>query len=248
MVPDRIALLHGFTQNARCWGGLASSLGRAGHEVVALDLPGHGAAGAVRTDVPGAAARAVADALGPAVWLGYSFGARVALHVALDNPEAVTGLVLVSATAGIEDRAERAARAAADEALAADLERVGVAAFLDRWLALPLFAGLPVAEHDRAERETNTAAGLASSLRLAGTGTMRPRWDDLPRLAGVPVLVVAGADDVRFAAFAARLAAGIGPSAELQVVPGAGHTVHREQPDSFAAVLEGWLARDVATT
>jgi 2-succinyl-6-hydroxy-2,4-cyclohexadiene-1-carboxylate synthase len=241
VVGHRIRLLHGFTQSARCWGDLPAHLRAQGHDVVALDLPGHGTAATVRADVPGVAARVAAQAPGPAVWLGYSFGARVALHVALDHPEDVDGVVLVSGTAGIDAEADRRARVAADEALADDLERDGVAAFLDGWLARPLFAGLAPGDHDRAERERNGAAGLASSLRLAGTGTMRPRWDDLGACRA-PALVVAGADDARFVAAAERLAAGLGGPTTLVVVPGAGHTVHRERPAAFTAALDPWLA------
>jgi 2-succinyl-6-hydroxy-2,4-cyclohexadiene-1-carboxylate synthase len=243
-VPHRIVLLHGFTQTGRCWGGLDEHLRAGGREVATPDLPGHGTgtAAAERADVPATAAHLAATAApGGAVWLGYSFGARVALHVALDHPEAVRGLVLVSGTAGLDAPADRAARVAADEALADDLERVGVDAFLDRWLALPLFAGLAPADDDRAERATSSAAGLAASLRLAGTGTMAPRWGDLPGLE-VPVLLVAGDQDAKFAAAAERMAAAI-PAAQLAVVVGAGHTVHREQPAAFRAVLDDWLAR-----
>ena len=53
-----------------------------------------------------------------AAWLGYSMGGRYALHVALRHPELVRRLVLVSATGGIDDPAERAARREGDEALA----------------------------------------------------------------------------------------------------------------------------------
>ena len=48
------------------------------------------------------------------------------LEVALAAPKRVERLVLISATAGIEDEQERARRRAADERLAAELERMGV--------------------------------------------------------------------------------------------------------------------------
>ena len=90
--------------------------------------------------------------------------------------------MLLGATGGIDDEGERTARRAADDALAASIEADGVAAFVDRWLAQPLFAGVPDDPADRADRRANTAAGLASSLRLAGTGTQVPVWDRLPEL------------------------------------------------------------------
>src|SRR5690606_19116726 len=119
-------------------------------------------------------------------------------------PDAVRGLVLVSATGGIDDDAERTARRRSDDALADRIEAIGVDAFLDEWLAQPLFATLDEAAAGREERRANTAAGLASSLRLAGSGTQMPLWDRL-RTLDVPTLVVAGALDPKFVALGERL-------------------------------------------
>jgi 2-succinyl-6-hydroxy-2,4-cyclohexadiene-1-carboxylate synthase len=167
----------------------------------------------------------------------------VCLRLAVDHPAAVDRLVLVGATAGIDDPAERAARRAADEQLASELEAEGLDRFLDRWLALPLFSGLSEAAQYRDERRRNTVAGLAGSLRSAGTGAQEPLWDRLGALAGMPVLLVTGEQDRKFTALADRLAAGIGPSATRLVIPGAGHTAHLEQPDAFLAGLLPWLDR-----
>lgn len=234
-------LLHGFGQNGRCWGRLGEALATT-HDVTALDLPGHGGAGAVLADL-WATAELVAGSIDPAAptaVIGYSMGGRVALHAALAHPAAVDRLVLISATAGIDDAGEREARRAADDALAARIEAIGVDAFVDEWLALPLFAGLPPEGRFVDERRTNSVRGLASSLRLAGTGTQEPLWSRLPELS-MPVLVVAGQDDPKFAALAERLAAGIGPNATLAVVGGAGHTVHLEQPTLTADLITTWL-------
>ncbi len=166
-------------------------------------------------------------------------GGRLCLHAALADRGAVRGLVLISATGGVDDAGEREARRAADEALADRIEAVGVPAFLDEWLAQPLFAGLPAAAQGRAERLENTAAGLASSLRRAGTGTQAPLWDRLATL-DIPTLVVAGERDAKFVALAERLATTL-PDAELAIVEGVGHTVHLEAPDELLAVLRPWL-------
>jgi 2-succinyl-6-hydroxy-2,4-cyclohexadiene-1-carboxylate synthase len=235
----RIVLLHGFGQTCRCWGPLATALA-AHHEVVRLDLPGHGGSGGVAADLP-ATGRLVARAGGPAIYVGYSMGARIALHVATEVPGTVRGLVLVSGTPGIDDEGERAERRARDEALAARIRAEGVDWFVRWWLAQPMFAGLSPAIRFEDERRRNTADGLARSLELAGTGTQRPLWSALPAI-DTPVLVVAGEDDERYAAIGRRTAAAVGAGARATLVRGAGHSAHLEQPARFLDAIEPWLA------
>ena len=235
----RLALVHGFTQTRACWGPVADDLA-GDHEVVRIDAPGHGRSATTAADLV-ATADLLAEAAGPATWLGYSMGGRACLHLALRRPDAVRALVLLGATAGIEDPAERTARVEADEALARQLEEEGLEPFLDRWLALPLFAGLtPEAQHRDARLENDPHA-LATSLRLAGTGAQEPLWDRLGEVAA-PVLLVAGERDERFAATAARMAALMGGDAEVRLVPGAGHAAHLERPAAFLDVVRPWLA------
>lgn len=234
---DRLVFVHGFTQTRRSWDDVRDALSDR-HETVAVDAPGHGESGALRLSMADAAA-ALGRVGGPATYVGYSMGARLSLHLAVARPDLVTRLVLVSGTAGLETAAERAARVDSDEALANEIERDGVEAFVERWLALPLFAGLPRDRAGVAERLANSAAGLASSLRLAGTGAQHSLWDRLGDVT-MPVLLVAGADDAKFVAIGERLHDAIAGS-QLVVVPGAGHTVHLEQPERFADVLGTWL-------
>ena len=235
----RLALVHGFTQNRRCWGAVADDLAT-DHEVVLLDAPLHGRSAGVVADLV-ATADLLAATAGPATWLGYSMGGRACLHLAVQRPEVVEALVVLGATAGLESAAARAERVAADEVLARRLEEEGLEAFLDDWLALPLFGGLsPEAQHREARLE-NDARALAASLRLSGTGAQEPLWDRL-HVVDAPVLVVAGELDVRFAATGERLVDAIGSNAALRLVPGAGHAAHLEQPHAFLDVVRPWLA------
>lgn len=238
-----IALVHGFTQTGASWGPVVPRLRErlpTDRTIVAVDAPGHGTRSDVHLDLADGA-RLIGDEVGPAVWVGYSMGGRMLLHLALDRPDLVEALVLIGATAGIDDPDERAARRRSDEQLADEIECDGVEAFLDRWLAQPLFAGLSPDPADLVARRGNTAAGLAASLRLAGTGTQAPLWD---RLTGItaPTLVLAGERDTKFAAIGRRLAGAI-PDAHLALVPGAGHAAHLEDPAATAALITGWLPR-----
>jgi len=234
-----LVLVHGFTQTRRCWGPEAEALA-ADHEVVRVDAPGHGRSADIMAGLR-TGGRLIADQGGLATYLGYSMGARLCLHLALSNPELVRGLVLLGGTAGIEDDDERAARRQQDLATAARIREEGLEAFLDTWLAQPLFARLPLERAFREERLENTVEGLMASLEQTGTGVQDPSWHKLHRLS-MPVLLLAGADDLKFAALAERMAAAIGPNAAVGLVEGAGHAAHLEQPDRFLAILRPWLA------
>jgi 2-succinyl-6-hydroxy-2,4-cyclohexadiene-1-carboxylate synthase len=238
---DRIVLVHGFTQTASSWrptvARLTASLGP-DVDVVALDAPGHGDRGDVRADLPAGAAMLAAEG-GRATYVGYSMGGRLCLHLALASPQLVDRLVLIGTTPGIEDERERATRRAADDELADEIERIGVATFVDRWLSQPLFAGLDRSDADIQTRLTNTAAGLASSLRLAGTGTQTPLWTRLGELT-MPVLIVAGEHDAKFSEIGRRMADSIA-DASLAIIEGAGHATHLERPAQTCAAIVAWL-------
>jgi 2-succinyl-6-hydroxy-2,4-cyclohexadiene-1-carboxylate synthase len=236
---DPVVLIHGFTQSAGSWGYLADRLATR-HRVVAVDAPGHGGSAGVEADL-GAGAAMIGAAGGRSAYIGYSMGGRFALHLALDRPDLVERLVLVSATAGLDDAGGRAARRASDEIIARRIERDGVESFVRWWLDRPLFATLPASAAATESRLGGSVAGLASSLRQAGTGTQQPLWGRLGELA-MPVLVIAGGLDEAYRRRAERLAAGIGANAELAIIEGTGHACHLEAPDDWLAVVETWLA------
>jgi 2-succinyl-6-hydroxy-2,4-cyclohexadiene-1-carboxylate synthase len=239
-----LVLLHGFTQTGRLWGSFGDVLAR-DHTLIAIDLPGHAGSDAIRADLP-TTAELVRDAVGGAIGpescdlLGYSLGARVALHVATGTDLGIRRLVVIGATGGIEDQEARARRRQADDDTAAALEDSGdVDAFIARWVSGPMFARLADAAQT-GERRRNSASGLAASLRLAGTGTQEPLWDRIPTLA-VPLLALAGSDDTRFVAHAFRLARAA-PRGVASLIPGGGHAVHLAQPDVVGRLVGHWLA------
>jgi 2-succinyl-6-hydroxy-2,4-cyclohexadiene-1-carboxylate synthase len=236
---DRLVLLHGFTQTRNCWGAFARDLA-ADHELVLLDAPGHGGSAGVVADL-GQSAVLSGDVGGRGTYIGYSMGGRTALHLALARPDLVDALVLIGATGGLDTEQERLDRRRADEQLADRIERIGVAGFIEEWLAQPLFASLPTEAACRSERLRNTAEGLAGSLRRCGTGMQRPLWDELGALP-MPVLVLAGERDHKFTELGQRLARCIGTNATFAVVPASGHSAHLENPGATASLVRRWSA------
>jgi 2-succinyl-6-hydroxy-2,4-cyclohexadiene-1-carboxylate synthase len=235
MAPT-LVLLHGFTQTRQSWRAAIGALGGR-RRALAPDLPGHGSAAARPASF--AACTGYVRALGGERFAlaGYSMGGRIALHAAFALADRLDRLVLIGASPGIEDPAERAARRAADDALADRIEAIGVEAFAREWAALPLWDGQPeaVTAAAHADRLRNTPEGLAAALRGLGTGVMDPLWDALPALT-VPVTLAVGERDEKFRAIAERMAGRL-PRAELEIVAGAGHAAQLEQPDAVAALL-----------
>lgn len=225
---EPVVALHGFAGTGATWSA-------ADPAALAPDLPGHGTARLVEPTFTRCVEHVLAAAPERFVLAGYSMGGRIALHVALAAPERVTRLVLVSATAGIEDGGERAARRAADEALAAEFERLPIEEVAERWVSQPLFSRDPPEARalQRVDVLRNDPAGLAAALRGIGTGAMTPLWDRLGELR-MPATVLAGERDAKYVALGERLTAAL-PGAELRVVPGAGHGLPREAPDGLLA-------------
>ena len=246
-----LLLLHGFTASAAGWGPLAAAWAPF-FTTLSVDLPGHGRSASPAEVAAYTMAATVADLVAVldrkgiprAHVLGYSMGGRVALALAVAHPERIGALVLESASPGLAGAGERAARVAADAALAERIEREGVPAFVDYWENLPLWAGQARLSADaraalRAGRLQNNPVGLANSLRGLGTGSQSPLWDRLGDLA-CPTLLVAGYDDAKFSDLARRMAEAI-PNNELLLAHNAGHAVHLEQPAVFARLVRDFL-------
>jgi 2-succinyl-6-hydroxy-2,4-cyclohexadiene-1-carboxylate synthase len=236
MAPT-VVLLHGFTHTGASWDPVVAALGER-YRALAPDIRGHGEAwnrapatlGAVLDDL-------AAIAPGRFTLVGYSMGGRIALHAALALPERIHRLVLIGASPGLADRAEREARRDADERLADSVEQMTIEEFARRWARTPVLAGQPpaVAAAIHADRLRNRPAGLARALRGLGTGALPPLWERLAEVS-MPVALVVGERDQKFKAIAAEMAAGL-PRVKVQAVPGAGHAVHLEAPVAVAEVI-----------
>lgn len=188
----KFVFVPGFSQTAATWDAVRRAL-PAEIDSTALEVPdGLGFA---------ATSGALGSAGGRGVYIGYSMGGRLCLRLALERPEIVDALVLVSATPGIVDDGQRRARRAADEGLARELERDGAAAFLDRWVRQPLFADLPDDVAGSVRLGPGDEAQLAHQLRELGQGSQEPLWDRLEELE-LPVALITGNADEKYGAIA----------------------------------------------
>ena len=237
-MAESLVLLHGFTHTGASWDRVRGALAER-YRALAPDIRGHG----VASDVRPVSLEAVIDDVAELpvdrfTLVGYSMGGRIALHIALALPERMQRLVLIGASPGLADPAEREARREADERLASEVERSTIERFARRWAdATPVLAGqsASVRESVHRDRLRNTPAGLAAALRGLGTGALPSVWQRLGELE-MPVTLIVGARDEKFARIARKMARTI-PDAEVAVVPDTGHAVHLEAPEATAAIM-----------
>ena len=226
----RVTLLHGFAGDPSVWDAVIGAWTcRSVPDPIAL--PGHGSGDVQRgwhanLDM-------IAHAIGPVdAVVGYSFGARIALG--LLAARRCKQVVLIGCNPGLSDD-DRAARRADDARWAELLRARGIAAFVDAWEALPLFATAARAPDTvRAARRQRRLGldplQLATCLDEMGLGAM-PDYRPTLEVYAERVTLVAGADDDKFCGIANAL------GHPYVVIPGSGHDPTLEQPQRLARVI-----------
>lgn len=243
-----VVLLHGLTATRRYVVMGSRVLERSGHRVVAYDARGHGASdpapapaaygyGELAADL-----EAVLDAAGlaRAVLAGASMGAHTALRFALDRPERVAGLCLITPAYDPAAPADAAALAGWD-ALAAGLRTGGADGFVAAYdlAAVPAAwrATVETVLRQRLARHEHPAA-VADALSAVPRSRPFTALEDLGRLA-VPAAIVASRDE---ADPSHPRAVG---EAYADAIPGA--TVHTEAPGASPLAWQGsQLSRIIA--
>jgi magnesium chelatase accessory protein len=253
-----LLLLHGTGAATHSWRDMLHPLAQH-FRVIAPDLPGHGFTKGRPPNgltMPGIG-RALAALLGeldaePALIVGHSAGAAIAIRMALDALVRPAGIVGIAP---------------------ALLPFPGIAQHLFPTMAKLLFVN-PLAPHVFASiargpgaveqfmaRSTGSkidASGIASYVQLfgksahcAGAIGMMADWDlvplkrDLPKLT-IPMLVLHGENDVAIPVSGAVESVALIADCALEILPGLGHLAHEEAPQlavdrivAFAANLGG---------
>jgi pimeloyl-ACP methyl ester carboxylesterase len=225
----RVVLLHSALGDSRLWKRQVAALERE-HHVVAPDLPGFG-----ENPLPTESFSYVDFTAGflPAVLVGNSFGGAIALRTALAHRDQVGRLALIGSGLPAWDWTEemRTHFAAEEEAFAAG--------DLDRATELNMEFWVKPEHRDEVRLQQQRALELQSAHEEPDL--IWPEQAPLSTL-DIPTLVVIGDDDhADFHAIAEHLAREI-PSAELVVVPGAGHLVGVDQPEELNALLLEFLS------
>jgi len=239
----RVTLVHGFLGSPADWADVLARLspGIACDCVPLVELGCASIADAAR-ELAARLERTPCDAL-----VGYSMGGRIALELAATRPELAPRLVLLAASLGLDDEAERARRAAEDDARAEEILRDGLDAFVERWYRLAIFA--PFTRHAsfsaaRLRRAQGEAAFWSRGVAACSAARGPPRWSAIPALAPRTTFV-AGALDERDAAYAARargMTSALAPALRVEIIAGAGHVLPLEAPDACARIIEESLS------
>ncbi len=248
-----VLLIHGLASSSHIWDLVAPRLVRLGHHPVAYDQRGHGRSskpssgyGFERTTADAAAVIRATPLRRPLV-VGHSWGANVALELAVRHPRLVSGAILLDGGfSSMRDRFDwRAAK---------------------RVLSPPAFGGIPVEaflsgipEHTGLARTQEIETVVLSLVRVDGHGRVHPRlaranhlkilhalWaqdtDALLRRVRVPTLVLAArthdvapdqADFARAKIHAERRVRAIGSPITFEWIEGI-HDVPLQRPEAVA--------------
>jgi pyruvate dehydrogenase E2 component (dihydrolipoamide acetyltransferase) len=243
---ESLLLLHGFGGDLNNWLFNAEPMS-ADRTVYALDLPGHGGSakqvGAGDLDALAGAVRGFLDAQGVdrVHLVGHSMGGLVATAVAVAQPERVLSLTLVDGV-GLGEEIDREYI----EGFVAATGRRDLKPVLQRLFADPELVNRQMVDDVLRYKRLD---GVDAALRaIAGDlfpeGRQRHRLADELAALDVPVLVVWGERDAIIPAAHANAVAG----AEVEVLPGVGHSPHMEAAGSFNELLSQFLARKAVRT
>lgn len=237
-----IVLLHGVGLDQTMWGPLGEHLDCEGHEVIALDLPGHGGQPPLRERQT--LATLAEDVLlrlpeGRAHLVGFSLGALIAQHIARYAPERVATLTSVNSVC--RRTPNEAEKVEARLATAGDDFSEGVEASIERWY--PAEETLVSQETIEATRRTLLANDLQSYLHaytvfVRGDREIGP---ELGRISAQSLAVTGELDPGSTPEMSRRLAAAI-PGGRAVVIPDTRHMLPVENPPALAKAITAFIA------
>ena len=223
------------------------------HRVIVFDRPGFGHSSRPRGTVwtPSAQAHLLHEALaqlgiGRCVVLGHSWGAAVAVALALPHPTSVKSLVLVSGYYYPTDRFDAVLQVLQASPVIGDLLRYTLSPLLGRlgWSSLmsKIFSPATISRSfsdaikEMALRPSQLHSSAAeSTLMIPNAIETQSRYGELM----MPVSIVVGADDrlIKAKSQSMRLHENI-PGSALHVIPGIGHMVHHGAPAEVMRAIE----------
>lgn len=244
-----LVLLHGFMGSGKMFEHLIKDLKNYCNPVT-IDLLGHGLSEGAELHYRFSTKEQVSDLSKliseqlhvPLLLYGYSMGGRLALQLAVHHPDLFKGLILESATFGLESETERQARQALD-ARRADAITGNFEGFIAEWQQKPLFRSGNIApslmKNMMHIQKNQNAFWLSNSLLGFGTGTMPCVKKRLSEIL-IPVQLIAGKNDSKFLHINNQMEKEL-TDGSLIIVEDAGHRIHLEQPKKLNRILKTFI-------
>ncbi len=242
-----VVLVHGdVVEGSRIWDANAAALADAGLHVIAVDLLGYGHSERVTEPIytlrahTGVLAQLLNELrVSEATLVGHGQGAGVVLQLAVEQPQFVGNMVLISPD--IDSRDSLLWRLLAREphigrAVVWAVESGGP---LWKWQRTQMVAdaGRYPAEYMDAARQPARIVGTAESLRMMA---LSQPDDNLPEAIdglGMPVIILRGEQDRTCSEQQAQDLASLFSDASVLAIPGAGHAAQIDQPGRVNAEI-----------
>ncbi len=230
---NQLVLIHGAGGSYLHWPAEIRHL--AGEDVLAIDLPGHGASEGAGKETLDAYAGSVLEFMdyldiSQAMLAGHSMGSAIAQRLSLDSPDRVRGLILIGAGAKLSVHPKLIEDCSSERTYSETVSLVM------EWVFSPQ-AGRRLVELAGQRMAEIPASVMLADFKACDAFDVRNEVQEIQQ----PAMVICGEDDqmtpVRYSQFLTdRL-----PLARLEIVPNAGHMVMLEQPEIVAELIKNFL-------
>ncbi|MGK0715800.1 alpha/beta fold hydrolase [Leucobacter sp. W1153] len=240
-LQPQVVLLHGVGLDHTMWAQVTERLRAAGHECIALDLPGHGGQPPLRqTQTLASLSDDVLTRLpeGKIHLVGFSLGALIAQHIARYSPERVVTLTCVSSVC--LRTPEEAEKVEHRLATAGDNFAGGVDASIERWFPADSTTVSP--DIIEATRKTLLANDTESYLHAYAVFAREDRviGSELQQIRTPSLAITGELDPGSTPEMSERLGRAI-PNCRVQIIPGTHHMMPVEDAPGLATAITAFI-------
>ncbi|OIQ24777.1 2-succinyl-6-hydroxy-2,4-cyclohexadiene-1-carboxylate synthase [uncultured Vibrio sp.] len=235
-----LVFLHGLLGDGSDWAQAIVKLNQ--FTCITIDLPGHGQSKEVSCAnldeccaLLTATLKCLLETNQPIFLVGYSMGARIAMHgVANDlfHDINVQGLIIEGGNFGLKTAEEKRVRLINDEKWANRFIHEPIEQVLFNWYQQSVFSSLNDEQRQSLQRKRSDNLGVSIAHMLLATSLAKqdPLLERLTK-GSLPIHYICGSKDNKFKTMARE------SGLSFHAVLGAGHNVHQECPDEFATII-----------
>ena len=176
---------------------------------------------------------------------GHSMGGIMAQYLAIDHPDRVRSMAILSAIPGLDPAYLAPSELAAGDAEPVSYPALSRAEAIEQFVAYQRLMHVTAYDFDEDDEREHAARQIDRGYEPNGFqrhgAALRRAEDRLERLRGVtaPTAVVHGRLDPQLLPLAAELTADAIPGAELHIIEGMGHRLERQLWPDYVAIIAG---------